>query len=52
MQGDLDGLSAREIGAVIVLKLDGLTRSVRDLADLLGVFAASDAALISVSESQ
>lgn len=47
----LEGLRSREIGAVIVLKLDRLTRSVRDLADLLDAFAASDAALISVSEA-
>lgn len=39
MQRILDGLRSSEIGAVIVLKLDRLTRSVRDLADLLDAFA-------------
>jgi len=51
MQRIAAGLRSREIGTVIVLKLDRLTRSVRDLAELLDAFAAADAALVSVSES-
>lgn len=46
----LEGVRAGEIGAVVVLKLDRLTRSVRDLGELLDVFAKQDAALVSVSE--
>jgi len=47
----LDGVRAGAIGTVIVLKLDRLTRSTRDLAELLDLFARSGAALVSVSES-
>ncbi len=47
----LAGVRSGEIGAVIVLKLDRLTRSVRDLADLLEIFDKANAALVSVSES-
>lgn len=47
----MDELRAGEIEAVVVLKLDRLTRSVRDLADLLEAFQKHDAALVSVSES-
>ncbi len=47
----LNDLRAGVIEAVIVLKLDRLTRSVRDLADLLDAFQKHDAALVSVSES-
>jgi DNA invertase Pin-like site-specific DNA recombinase len=46
----LDGVRFGEIGRVVILKLDRITRSTRDLATLLDVFAASDAALVSVSE--
>lgn len=51
IQRILDGLKDKSIGTVILLKLDRLTRSVRDLADLLDLFTSSDAALVSVSES-
>lgn len=47
----LDELRAGHVEAVVVLKLDRLTRSVRDLADLLDAFQRHDAALVSVSES-
>jgi site-specific DNA recombinase len=36
---------------VIVLKLDRLTRSTRDLATLLEAFARAESSLVSVSES-
>lgn len=50
-----DGLTAllarlRSGDVVIVAKLDRLTRSVRDLADLLDVFARRGASLVSVGE--
>jgi site-specific DNA recombinase len=47
----LAGVRAGSIGRVVILKLDRLTRSVRDLADLLELFAKADAALVSVSEN-
>jgi len=47
----LEGVRHKEIGAVIVLKLDRLTRSVRDLGELLHLFNRADCALVSVSES-
>lgn len=50
LQEILTGIARKEIGAVVVLKLDRLTRSVRDLADLLELFAKHDCALVSVSE--
>lgn len=46
----LEGVRSGKIGRVVVLKLDRLTRSTRDLADLLELFAKHDAALVSVSE--
>lgn len=51
LQQILAGVRSREIGTVIVLKLDRLTRSTRDLAELLELFGKADAALVSVSES-
>jgi site-specific DNA recombinase len=51
MQRILAGIQSGEIGAVICLKLDRITRSVRDLADLLELFAKRDVALVLVSES-
>lgn len=51
LQAVLNGVRKRTIGTVIVLKLDRLTRSVRDLADLIDLFRDVDAALVSVSES-
>ncbi len=47
----LAGLRAGTIGRVVALKLDRLTRSTRDLAELLEVFAKADASLVSVEES-
>ncbi len=39
------------LGAVVVLKLDRLTRSVRDLADLIAAFEKKHVALVSLTES-
>ena len=47
----LELVKARQVEAVIVLKLDRLTRNVRDLADLLDTFRSRKVALMSVSES-
>lgn len=47
----LTGVREDQIGVVIVLKLDRLTRSIGDLADVLKLFAKHDTALISVSET-
>lgn len=47
----LESVKAGAIGAVVVLKLDRLTRSVKDLADLLELFARRRVALVSVTES-
>ena len=44
-------VKAGEVDAVIVCKLDRLTRSLRDLADLLEVFDKHNVALVSVAES-
>lgn len=41
----------REIGVIVVVKLDRLTRSVRDLGNLLELFAKFDVAIVSVTES-
>jgi site-specific DNA recombinase len=46
----LQGVRVGRVGRVIALKLDRLTRSTRDLAALLDLFAKHDAALVSVSE--
>ena len=51
MQRILAGIRAGKIDAVVVLKLDRLTRSVRDLADLLDLFQEAGAALVSISET-
>src|SRR4029077_3563986 len=40
----LAGIRSGEIGAIVSLKLDRLTRSVRDLADLLELFTKRDIA--------
>jgi site-specific DNA recombinase len=50
MEQVLDLAKYGETDAVIVQKLDRLTRSVRDLADLLDLFAKKDVALVSVTE--
>jgi site-specific DNA recombinase len=42
---------AGRVSAVLVTKLDRLTRSVRDLITIVELFAAYDTALISASES-
>ena len=47
----IEGVKNGTIGTVIVLKLDRMTRSIRDLGDLLEVFKKADAALVSVGES-
>ena len=47
----LDEIRAGTVGAVIVVKLDRLTRSVRDLGSLLDLAAKHDVALLSVGES-
>jgi site-specific DNA recombinase len=47
----LTGLAAGSIERVVVLKLDRLTRSVRDLADLIDLCAKRDVALVSVGET-
>lgn len=47
----IEGVSGRTIGRVVILKLDRATRSTRDLASLLEVFARADASLVSVTES-
>jgi site-specific DNA recombinase len=46
----LEGVADGSIGRVVILKLDRLTRSVGDLAELLKLFAKVDAALVSVTE--
>ncbi|MFA6448822.1 MAG: recombinase family protein [bacterium] len=47
----LELVNRREIDTVIVTKLDRLTRSVRDLADLLELFDKRGVSLVSVNES-
>lgn len=48
----LDALvRARKINAVLITKLDRLTRSVKDLADVLDLFSKKHIALVSASES-
>jgi len=47
----LDLVDCKAVGAVIVHKLDRLTRSVGDLADLLDTFDRRGVSLVSVSES-
>jgi site-specific DNA recombinase len=42
---------ARAVDCIVIAKLDRLTRSVRDLADLLDTFRRYDVALVSVAES-
>ncbi len=47
----LSMVKGREVDAVVVLKLDRLTRSLRDLGDLVKLFERTGVALVSVSES-
>lgn len=51
MQRILTGICAGQIGAVVILKLDRLTRSVSDLMQLIGLFNKHDVALVSISET-
>lgn len=51
MQKILAGIRSGEIGTVVALKLDRLTRSVGDLDDLLKLFAKKEVALVLISES-
>ena len=51
MQHVLNMVKSREVDAVIVYKLDRLTRSVRDLGGLLERFDKANVSLVSVSES-
>jgi len=47
----LELVASKSVDSVIVLKLDRLTRSVRDLADLLDTFDRKGVSLVSVNES-
>jgi DNA invertase Pin-like site-specific DNA recombinase len=47
----LELVKRREVEAVVVAKLDRITRSVRDLGDIIELFNRQHVALISVSES-
>jgi DNA invertase Pin-like site-specific DNA recombinase len=51
MRRVLELVKAKKVDTVIVLKLDRLTRNIRDLADLLDLFRSRKVALMSVSES-
>src|SRR5262249_58324498 len=51
MERLLSMVDGRQIDAVIVAKLDRLTRSVKDLCSLLELFEKRGAALVSVAES-
>jgi DNA invertase Pin-like site-specific DNA recombinase len=44
-------VKARKVEAVLIAKLDRITRSVRDLADLLDTFSRHHCALVSAGES-
>jgi len=51
MERLLELVDARLVDVVIIAKLDRLTRSVKDLAELLGKFTRRGVALVSVAES-
>jgi DNA invertase Pin-like site-specific DNA recombinase len=51
LKRSLDMVSAGKVQAVIVAKLDGITRSVKDLCELLELFERRDVALVSMAES-
>lgn len=50
LQAALKRLEAGEAGALLIVKLDRLTRSVRDLCDLVDTYFREDYSLMSVSE--
>lgn len=50
MQRILGMIRKREVGAIVTVKLDRLTRSVRDLADLVEIANKHEVALVSVQE--
>ena len=45
------GVHGRQVGAVLIAKLDRCTRSVADLASLIDTFSRRGVALISAAES-
>jgi len=47
----LDSIRGGVVGRIVVAKLDRLTRSVRDLADLIDLCAKHDVALVSLGET-
>lgn len=47
----LDAIKRGEIERVVITRLDRITRSVRDLADLIDLCGKHDTALVSISES-
>lgn len=51
VQQVVDYVKKREIGAIIIYKLDRLTRNVRDLNEFIELCVKSDVKLISVTES-
>jgi DNA invertase Pin-like site-specific DNA recombinase len=51
LQTILAAIRRREVACLVVLKLDRLTRSVRDLGDLLETFERHGCALVAVEES-
>jgi site-specific DNA recombinase len=51
VQRVLELVKGKKVGAVIISKLDRLTRSTRDAIDLIELFGKKDVALISVAES-
>lgn len=51
VQRVLDTVKAKKVDAVIITKLDRLTRSTRDAIDLIELFAKKNVALVSIAES-
>ena len=51
VQKVIEAVKAGEVAAVVILKLDRLTRSVRDLGTLVDLFDKTGAALVSVQDS-
>jgi site-specific DNA recombinase len=50
MRRVLDMVERRELGGIIVWKLDRLTRNLRDLLAMVDLFTATDTALVSLAE--